>query len=183
MIEDSANLMKRITSWPAASLMLVATIVLFVTYLDYIQPLRDYGAGAVHLDIRFGGYSHADVLKYFETLGTEGRSFYAKTTLFDTVWPLGVTFCGALWAPLAFRGNRMIVAVAFFPVMFGILDLFENVGLWAMLAQHPEVSPTVAKISNAITLAKQAMIPGATLAVPALPVIAALRGRSRPGAA
>ena len=77
----------------------------------------------------------------------------------------------------------MIVAVAFFPVMFGILDLFENVGLWAMLAQHPEVSPTVAKISNAITLAKQAMIPGATLAVPALPVIAALRGRSRPGAA
>lgn len=183
MIQNSSLLLKRVASWRTASLVLVATIVLFVTYLDYIQPLRDYGAGAVHLDIRFGGYSHADVLAYFETLGAEGRRFYAGTTLFDTIWPLGVALCGALWAPLAFRGDRMIVAAAFFPVMFGLLDLFENVGLWTMLAQYPDVSPAVAGIGNAITLVKQAMIPGATLAIPLLPVIAAIRGRRRPGIA
>ena len=183
MLDNIANFLNRVTTWRAASVTIATTILLFAVYLDYIQPLRDYGGGAVHLDIRFGGYMLADVLAYFGTLGAEGRSFYAKTTLFDTIWPLGVALSGALWAPLAFRRSGLVVAAAFCPVMFGTLDLFENVGLWIMLAQYPDVSPAVAGLGNAITLAKQAMIPGATLAIPTLPLIAVLRKSRRPGLA
>lgn len=86
----------------------IGTLALFVVYLDYIAPLKAMGGGAVHLDIRFGGYDLATVNAYFATLGETGRAFYRTTTLFDTVWPLAVAISGFLMAPLAFRrvGSR-----------------------------------------------------------------------------
>ncbi len=176
MINRVAEQLREITSWPRAAIMLIVTIILLVTYFQYIGPLEEYGGGAPHLDVRFGvGYSHADVLKYFDTLGVEGRAFYAKTTLFDTIWPLCIGVCGALWAPLAFHNNFWVVVAAASPVLFGILDLLENIGLWIMLSQYPEISQSVASVGNAITLVKQAMIPGWVLSIPGLPIIAIFR--------
>jgi len=175
-IDCIARYQRKITSWPRAMSMLIVTIVLIVMYFQFIRPLEIYGAGAPHLDVRYAvGYTHADVLEYFETLGAEGRGFYARTTLFDTVWPLCVGFCCALWAPLAFRQSSWVVFASAPAVLFGVLDLAENIGLWTMLFQYPEVSPIVAGVNNFITLSKQLMIPGWAIALPVLPIVAFIR--------
>lgn len=153
----------------------IGTLALFVVYLDYIAPLKAMGGGAVHLDIRFGGYDLATVNAYFATLGETGRAFYRTTTLFDTVWPLAAAISGFLMAPLAFRRGWLALLFAFFPVSFGVLDLFENIGLLTMLAQYPDVTHATAAIANGFTLVKQTMLPGATVSFLTLPLFALAR--------
>jgi len=154
----------------------MATVGLLVVYLDYVAPLHEMAGGQPHLDVRYGvGYSLQDVLDYFDALGVNGRAFYARSTLFDTIWPLGIALTGALWAPLAFQSRRWVLTAAFCPVVFGTLELVENCGLWLMLAQYPDVSLTLVTVANLITLTKQAMIPGWMFAIPTLPIIAMVR--------
>lgn len=178
MFERIHERLTRLTTWRRATVAWVVTVGLLAVYSWYIMPLQEMAGGQVHLDVRFGvGYTLADVLSYFEALGAAGRALYTRTTLFDTVWPLGIAITGALWAPLAFRNPRWVVLAAATPVLFGVLDLVENCGLLLMLSQYPDVSPTLAALNNVITLVKQLMIPGWAIAIPSLPIIAVVRRR------
>jgi hypothetical protein len=170
--ERSYEALVRHATWQRATAAFVMSVILLVVYFDYVEPLEHMGGGLRHLDVRYGvGYSPRDVIVYFDTLGSEGRAFYAKTTLFDTVWPLCIALTGALWAPLVFRNRLWVLLAAFSPVMFGLLDVVENCGIWLMLFQYPDVSAAFARTLNVLTLLKQAMIPGWAIIVPALPVI------------
>ncbi len=76
--------------------------------------------------------------------------------------------------PLAFRSTWLVILSAFFPVMFGVFDLFENVGIILMLNDYPAISRTLVGYSNAMTVTKQLAIQGATIAFVTLPLIAAV---------
>ncbi len=153
------------------------TFCLFAVYSIYITPLEEMAGGQVHLDIRPGSYDLAEAMNYFETLGEEGRAFYIKTTIFDTAWPLCLAVCGFLLAPYAFEKKWQIVSGAFFPVAFGVLDFFENIGLLLMINAFPDISSSLITYSSTLTFIKQLMIPGASLAFFGLPIVIFLRTR------
>ena len=127
------------------------------------------------LDIRPGSYNLAEAMNYFETLGETGRAIYVKTTDFDTAWPLCLAVCGLLLAPYAFEKKWQVIGVAFFPLAFGILDFFENIGLLLMINTYPDIGTALITYSSTLTLLKQLMIPGATLAFFGLPIVILLR--------
>ncbi len=174
IVRGSHQFLEQLTNWPLALFMLILTITLFATYNGYVQPLRDLLGEQVYLDIRMGGYEYDEALAFFEFLGAEGRSLYFRTTLFDTVWPLCLAVTGALFAPLAFRSPGLVLASAFFPVMFGVFDLLENIGIFIMLSAFPDISKAAVSYSNLMTVTKQLAIPGAFIAFLGLPLLAAI---------
>ncbi len=147
----------------------VSTLIVFGLYLIYVQPMKDFLAPDIYLDLRFDGYDHAEVSAFFDGLGALGRAFYMRSTVFDTVWPLMLAFAGYLIARQTFRKTWLIRAFAFGPVAFGLLDLIENIGLLAMNFQFPELSQGLVDATNIVTLTKQKVIPlafGAYLLTP-----------------
>lgn len=166
------SFMLSFTSEGKAFTMLVITVVLLLIYLDYVEPLRVMLNGDVYLDLRIGGYDLPEAMEFFALIGEEGRNFYTGSTVFDTVWPLCAAVTGFLFSPLVFRAKWLVLLGAFFPVAFGVLDLFENIGLLSMLSTYPDVSSAQVSYSNVFTIAKQTMIPGATVCVLGMPLLA-----------
>ena len=171
-IEQLHDLIRGWSSWRSALIAFAVTITLFVIYNNYVQPLRDMLGDQVYLDIRVGGYSYEEAVAFFDFLGEEGRALYLRTTVFDTVWPLGVALTGLLFAPLAFRRAWPVLLGALFPVAFGTFDLLENVGLFMMLSAYPDISPALVAYTNVMTVTKQAAIPIAFAAFFGLPFVA-----------
>lgn len=170
------------SSWRKAIAIWVATLLLFALYMLYVQPLKDFLAPDIYLDLRFDGYDHAEALAFFDGLGALGRGFYMRSTIFDTIWPLMLAVSAFLLARQSFRALWLVTLFSAGPVAFGILDLFENICLMAMNWRFPGISDQLVSLSNRLTLAKQSMIPfafGAFLGLPPLAAIIALvRSRS-----
>lgn len=176
-LEESSSFLRRRVSLRAAMLIWLVTLILLATYTAYVEPFREALGDDIYLDLKLGGYDIAEVNAFLESIGPEWRAFYVRSTVFDTIWPLGIALSGFLLAPWGLNGNRKILLGMFFPVAFGVLDLFENIGILTMLANYPDISTALVAYSNACTVSKQLMIPGAFAASLALLVLALWRRR------
>ena len=150
------------------------TLVLIGAYVVFVQPLRDFLGTEIYLDLRPDGYDRPEVLAFFDRLGLLGRAFYVRSTIFDTVWPLAVAMSAWILARKTFQRLWLAAIVAALPVGFGILDLFENIGILGMLQLYPEIPEGLVTYSNTLTLAKLSLLNGATIVFFALPVVSAL---------
>lgn len=161
-----------ISTWRGVITIWVLTLVILGLYMIYVQPLKTFLAPDIYLDLRFDGYDLPEAMAFFDGLGPLGRAFYMRSTIFDTIWPLMLALSGFLMARQTFQNWWLIVLFATAPVCFGVLDLFENIGLFAMNLSFPVISESVVTYSNAVTLAKQSTIPLAFGAFFVTPLIA-----------
>jgi len=160
------------TSWPIAMSVFVVTLIVYGFYFNYSEPLKSLAGEFDILDMRGSGYELSDVRELMEYLGKEGRTFYVKTTLLDTVWPLLIAVSAVFSSALAFRAPWLITAAAFFPVAFGVLDAFENAGLLIMLSHYPDISASLVNYCASITQIKWMIIPVAFPVFFGLPLVA-----------
>jgi hypothetical protein len=151
--------MHRFANWRVTLGLWIATLAVFGLYLVYVQPLKDFLAPDIYLDLRFDGYDHPEATAFFDYLGPLGRAFYMRSTIFDTIWPLMLGLSGFLMARQVFNKWWLIFVFAVGPVGFGLLDLVENIGLFAMNFQFPDISESLVATSNIVTLSKQKLIP------------------------
>ena len=56
-------------SWRLVLAYWLVTLIIFGLYLAYVQPLRDFLAPDIYLDLRFDGYDHAEAVTFFDKLG------------------------------------------------------------------------------------------------------------------
>jgi len=146
--------LSRKTNWPVAIIIFVVAISSYLIYFNYSEPLKTLVGDQQILDIRGSGYNQEEVSQLLGILGDEGRSFYLKTTLLDTVWPLLLALSVVFFAPLA----------------FGVLDAFENFGILLLLVDYPDISSSLVSYCAMITRMKWVAIPIAFLVFLALPV-------------
>lgn len=151
----------------------LATLIVFILYMIYVQPLKDFLAPEIYLDLRFDGYDYPEALAFFDDLGQLGRAFYMRSTIFDTIWPLMLALSGYLMARQVFRRPMFVLVFAAGPVAFGLLDLVENIGLFAMNFQYPKFSEDLVTGTNIVTVSKQKLIPVAFGSYLLTPLIAA----------
>jgi hypothetical protein len=166
-------------TWRSAIGLWLATLFVFGLYMIYVQPLKDFLAPDIYLDLRFDGYDYPEALAFFDGLGQLGRAFYMRSTIFDTIWPLMLALAGYLMARQVFRRPLFVWIFAAGPVAFGLLDLAENIGLFAMNFQYPEFSENLVTGTNIVTLSKQKLIPVAFGSYLLTPLIAAGRWMHR----
>ncbi len=114
--------------------------------------------GGDSLDHRFGGYTHAEVLEAMESYDGAGRRTYAWSSLtLDTLYP--VIYVGLLSGLIyRFRPSQRLGMLACLPFLAGALDLGENIQVFIMLIQYPDISTGQADSASLFTSLKFTVI-------------------------
>ncbi len=140
--------MKRSALWLSGGAALVAYAALIGVAQVLLLPET---GGPLPFDLRIGGYDAVQAQIFIDAISAEGRAAYlGPVRLLDTVFP--VVF-GAFLSLLcrAALPKAGWPAVASLPILYVVLDLWENARVGAMIAQN---DAALAAGASALTQAK-----------------------------
>ena len=129
--------------------MLTVTIPKTMTYSNDMQLL----------DMMPTGYNLKYVNELFTELGANGRSTYLTNQIpVDMVYPLlfGISYCLLLGYFLKKMNklNTQYRYLCLLPIIAGIADYLENIGIIAMLKNYPELTEVAVKTTSFFSLIK-----------------------------
>ena len=131
---------------------LVYTFMLTVT----IPKTMEFSNGMKLLDMMPTGYDLNYVSKLFSALGENGRLTYLTYQIpVDMIYPLlfGLSYC-LLLGYLLKKLNSQYIYLCLIPIIAGIADYLENIGIIAMLKNYPELTEVAVKITSSFSLIK-----------------------------
>lgn len=138
----------------------VLTNVVYLVILKITIPkTMGYANDMKLLDMMPTGYDFEYVNKLFTALGREGRDVYLTVQLpVDIFYPLlfGITYT----LILAYFLNKLkklsspYVFLCLLPILAGVSDYLENIGIITMLNRFPDISRTSVVVTNIFTLIK-----------------------------
>jgi len=139
---------------PALLLYGVVAVPMFV-WPGLVARVTDRCDGQSPLDVR-GYWTAADARVLVQACGADGRAAYQQLQLLDLAYP---ALAGAalllVTALLARRYGGRAWALLIPVVAMTVLDYAENVSVWTLLLQWPDVDPAVAAIGGPITAVKR----------------------------
>lgn len=138
---------------------LITQAIYFIMILYTIPSLMNYAGGMKILDMIPTGYKPEYVKSLLEQLGPIGRDYYLFTQLpLDMIYPLlfGVTYSLLLIYLFnkIFNLSSKIQLLALIPMLAGLFDYFENLGIITMLIRYPIFSENIAEITNVFSIMK-----------------------------
>ncbi|TVZ54900.1 hypothetical protein OD91_0137 [Lutibacter sp. Hel_I_33_5] len=134
---------------------LVYAFMLMVT----IPNTMAFSNGMKLLDMMPTGYDFNYVNKLFSDLGDNGRETYLTSQIpVDMVYPLlfGVSYC-LLMAYLLKKINKLkpfFYYLCLLPIIAGIADYIENMGIITMLKTYPDITETTVTTTNMFSVIK-----------------------------
>jgi len=134
---------------------LVYTFMLTVT----IPKTMEFSNGMKLLDMMPTGYDLNYVSELFTSLGENGRLTYLTNQIpVDMIYPLlfGLSYCLLLGYFLK-KLNKFYSPYTYLcliPIIAGIADYLENIGIIAMLNNYPELTEVAVKTTSSISLIK-----------------------------
>jgi hypothetical protein len=134
---------------------LVYLFMLFVT----IPKVTQFADGLKLLDLMPTGYDLEYVNNLFSTLGEQGRYAYLYYQLpVDMLYPglYAVSYC-LLFIYFLKKINRYVARFFYFsllPVISGISDYIENIGIITLLKQYPNFTEETVAIVNTFSVLK-----------------------------
>ncbi len=136
-----------------------ANAVYMVMLIYSIPKLMQYTGGLPLFDMSPLGYSYSDALALLAALGEEGRSVYVSIQLvLDLFYPILFALCySALLQWLTTVGklsNRLWSYLIVLPMLVCLFDYAENIGIWFMLTDYPDISENLVTLSSLFTLIK-----------------------------
>ncbi len=132
--------------WSASAVVLVVFAgVFFASTAPFAVSQVEAVCGEAPLDVRFTS-SGADVERFLDACGAEGREAYRNMQVADLFYPLvfGVFMASSLALALSrfLPERRSVVAWAALPLVASGFDYLENVFAWAALRAYPEPAVT-----------------------------------------
>jgi len=140
-------------------LFLITNFVYGFMLLVTIPKVMSFSDGIKLLDMMPIGYNAEYVNTLFNTLGEKGRFLYLYRQIpIDMVYPFlfGVSY----FLILAYFLNKLnklkslFYYLCFLPVIAGIFDYFENIGIIFMLSNYPSYSQNLIMSTNLFTIIK-----------------------------
>lgn len=150
---------KRATGSRIIGLLLVTWVVYGYMLLYSIPHLVELTDGMKPLDVLPLGYSSDYVRSLFQALGEDGRHYYLTHQIpVDMVYPalFIVTYSLLTFYLLRKSGIRENTAMrlSVIPVLAGLCDYMENLGIVVMLRSFPDVSNTISTITSCFSVGK-----------------------------
>ena len=111
------------------------------------------------LDMLPTGYNRDYVNELFRTLGENGREIYLTNQLpVDMIYPLlfGLTY-SLLLAYFLKKLNKLkspFTYLCLLPIIAGIVDYLENIGIITMLNNYPDLTETTVNATNTFSVIK-----------------------------
>ncbi|MFT5435533.1 MAG: hypothetical protein ACI840_000166 [Ulvibacter sp.] len=133
----------------------VYLFMLFVT----ISKTMGFSNGMKLLDMLPSGYNRDYVNLLFRTLGENGREIYLTNQLpVDMIYPLlfGLTY-SLLLAYFLKKLNKLkspFTYLCLLPIIAGISDYLENIGIITMLNSYPDLTETTVNATNTFSIIK-----------------------------
>jgi len=143
-------------------LFMITNLVYLFMLFNTLPRVMSYANGMDLFDMMPTGYSAEYAQTLLNTLGPEGRSAYRNTQLpVDMTYPLlfGLTYS----LMLAYFLNKLtwldkpVFFVVLLPIIAGLFDYGENIGILLMLRAYPDFSASTATWSNAFTIIKSVL--------------------------
>ncbi|MFD1616242.1 hypothetical protein [Gelatiniphilus marinus] len=133
----------------------VYTFMLTVT----IPKTMEFSNGMKLLDMMPTGYDLDYVSELFSFLGENGRLTYLTNQIpVDMIYPLlfGLSYCLLLGYLLKKMNklNSQYIYLCLIPIIAGIADYLENIGIIAMLKNYPELTAVAVKTTSFFSLIK-----------------------------
>jgi len=134
---------------------LVYTFMLTVT----IPRTMEFSNGMKLLDMMPTGYDLNYVSELFTSLGENGRLTYLTNQIpVDMIYPLlfGLSYCLLLgyFMKKLNKLNSQYMYLCLIPIIAGIADYLENIGIIAMLNNYPELKETTVYTTNIFSVIK-----------------------------
>lgn len=139
-----------------------ANAVYMVMLIYSIPKLMQYSDGLPLFDMSPFGYNYQDAIALLSALGEEGRSVYVSLQLvLDIFYPILFALCySALLQWLIGIGqlsNRVWSYLVVVPMLVCLFDYAENIGIWFMLTDYPDLPENLVILSSIFTLIKSSL--------------------------
>lgn len=134
---------------------LVYAFMLLVT----IPYTMEFSNGMEILDMMPTGYDLDYVNKLFSTLGENGRETYLTSQIpVDMIYPLlfGISY-GLVLAYFLKKINRLnssFMYLCLLPIIAGVADYIENIGIITMLNSYPDLTETTVNATSMFSVIK-----------------------------
>jgi len=153
------NIEKNISGKKVFGLFILTNLVYAFMLLVTIPNTMKFSKGMQLLDMMPTGYDLDYVNKLFITLGENGRHFYLTNQIpVDMVYPLlfGLTY-SILLAYFLNKINKLkspFSYLSLLPIIAGIADYLENIGIITMLKSYPDFTETAVNTTRLFSVIK-----------------------------
>lgn len=155
-----------VTRWASGRTVLILLIAAMAVYAYMvfvsIPSVMAFEGNLRLLDMKPLGYDMDYVRLLFHSLGTEGRQVYLTGQLpIDMIYPALFALSGCFL--LAFLFKRVspskpgLFGLTVIPLLAGLTDYAENIGIITMLRSFPDLSPGIVQITSALTIGKSSL--------------------------
>ena len=140
-------------------LFILTNVVYLFMLLVTIPKTMGFSNEMKLLDMLPTGYNQDYVNKLFRALGENGREVYLTNQIpVDMIYPLlfGLTY-SLLLAYFLIKLNKLKSPFSFLsllPIIAGIADYLENIGIIAMLNSYPDLTKTIVNTTNTFSVIK-----------------------------
>jgi len=141
------------------SLFILTNVVYLFMLIVTIPKTMGFSNGMKLLDMIPTGYNQDYVNKLFKTLGENGREIYLTNQIpVDMIYPLlfGLTY-SLLLAYFLKKLNKLKSSFKYLcllPIIAGIADYMENIGIITMLNNYPDLTETIVNTTNIFSVIK-----------------------------
>ena len=138
-----------------AATLIVYLVMLFVT----IPNVMNYADGMEILDMQPAGYSTEYAKTLLDSLGNDGRHAYLYYQIpLDMIYPLLFAITYSLMLAYFFKKilkeNNKLFVLSIVPLIAGLFDYLENIGIIIMLTSFPSFSAFTANVTNIFSIIK-----------------------------
>jgi hypothetical protein len=121
--------------------------------------VENYALGIDLFDLSPSGYSYDHAVLLMDTLGETGRSVYLTQQLpADFIYPglFAVAYSLLLtWLFLkSFDPKSWVYYLVFIPILAGLFDYLENIGIILMINAYPDLTPGLVRFASIMTVLK-----------------------------
>jgi hypothetical protein len=124
-----------------------AQLIFGLFILPKMQATIDPAQHTTLLDLRFG-YTTTQVQLMLKSIGENGRKMYLiNEILFDFLNPCiySIAFCLllSLFFQQSYSSQAILQNLNLFPIVVGIFDILENLGIVGLLLSYPKTEPNL----------------------------------------
>jgi hypothetical protein len=141
------SIKKSISGKKVLGLFILTNLVYAFMLMVTIPNTMAFSNGMKLLDMMPTGYDFNYVNKLFSSLGNNGREIYLTSQIpVDMIYPLlfGISYC-LVMAYFLKKINKLdtpLIYLCLLPIIAGIADYLENIGIISMLISYPDFTKT-----------------------------------------
>ena len=141
-------------------ILFLLTNIIYVFMLTLTIPaIMAYSGDMKLLDMMPLGYDSEYIKTLFNTLGANGRNIYLSWQIpADMIYPFlfAISYCLVLgyFLKILSRLNSLYFLFCLLPLIAGVADYMENIGIIAMLISYPSLSETTMTLTSIFTVIK-----------------------------